>query len=128
MVPNRERARPEVDPAGDVILICDEAGHIIEANSPAFALTGYGPEELLSRPLRDLAPGLGSSEAEPGVPRIPAAATLSVQTDLRRKDGSLRSCSLRMSRSCEGSTGRTVVRIRHRRRAAERLPEDERFH
>ena len=91
MVPNRERPRSDVDPAGDVILICDEAGHIVEANSPAFTLTGYGPEELLSRPLRDLTPGLAPSEAEACVPEIPAAATLNLETELRRKDGSLRS-------------------------------------
>lgn len=127
MVPNRERPRSDVDPAGDVILICDEAGHIVEANPPAFTLTGYGPEELLSRPLRDLTPDLGPSEAEACVPEIPAAATLNLETELRRKDGSLRSCSLRMSRSSEGSTRRTVVRIRHRRRASELLPCDERF-
>jgi len=127
MAPNRERTRSETDPTEDVILICDEAGQILEANSPALQLTGYGPEELLSRPLRDLTPGLSASEAKSCMPEIPEAAVLDIQTNLRRKDGSLRSCSLRMSRSSEGSCRRTVVRIRHRRRAAEVLPEDERF-
>src|SRR6185295_11401986 len=83
--------------------------------------------ELRSLPLRDLAPVLGTSEAKGCMPDLPAAAVLDVQTELRRKDGSLRACSLRLSRSSEGSGRRTVVRIRHRRRAAELLPEDECF-
>jgi PAS domain S-box-containing protein len=127
MVPNRERPRSDADPAGEVVLICDAAGHIVEASAPASTLTGYGPEELLSRLLSDLTPDLGDPDAGHCVPEIPAAAVLSVHTNLRRKDGSLRSCSLRMSRSSEGPTRRTVVRIRHRRRAAEVLPEDEGF-
>jgi len=51
------RLRQVLESAGDVILICDEGGRILIANSETERLFGYTREEIIDRPVELLLPG-----------------------------------------------------------------------
>ncbi len=113
--------------ADEGVIVCDDAGRIIEVNERACALTGYDAEELLARGFCVLATRLDPTGAGRCLETLQGDATLVVQTDLRRKDGTARPVSLRLSSSSTPGRRQAVVRLRHRGRAAEVLPQDESF-
>jgi PAS domain S-box-containing protein len=120
-------AAPGWGAADEGVIICDDAGRIIEVNERACALTGYDAEELLARGFSVLATRLDPTGAGRCLETVEGDATLVVQTDLRRKDGTARPVSLRLSSNRTPGRRQAVVRLRHRGRAAEVLPQDERF-
>jgi PAS domain S-box-containing protein len=118
---------PRWGAADEGVIVCDDAGRIIEVNERACALTGYDAEELLARGFCVLATRLDPFGAGRCLETLEGEATLVVQTDLRRKDGTARPVSLRVSSSLTPGRRQAVVRLRHRGRAAEVLPQDESF-
>jgi len=122
-----QNAGPRWGAADEGVIVCDDAGRIIEVNERACALTGYNAEELLARGFCVLATRLDPTGAGRCLETLEGDATLVVQTDLRRKDGTARPVSLRLSSSPASGRRQAVVRLRHRGRAAEVLPQDESF-
>jgi PAS domain S-box-containing protein len=114
-------------PSGEAVLTCDVVGRILEATPSACDLTGYTVDELRSLTLGDLGFTTVAVEATQMLARLRDESVLSVPTDLCRKDGRSRPVRLRVSRDPNPGAARTVVRLRHRRRAAELIDEDEDF-
>src|SRR5262245_29220237 len=116
------------EPSSEAIITCDAEGRIIEATPSACDLTGYTLDELRSLSLEDL--GFESSpgaDAAQWLGRLHDDSVLTLPMDLHRKDGRRRPVRLRVSRDPSPGSGRALVRMRHRRRAAELLDEDEGF-
>jgi len=114
-------------PLGEAVITCDVTGRIIEATPSACDLTGYTIEELRSLSLGDLGFTSVAVEATQMLARLRDDSVLSVPTDLCRKDGRSRPIRLRVSRDPSPGAVRAFVRMRHRRRAAELIEEDEEF-
>jgi PAS domain S-box-containing protein len=114
-------------PLGEAVITCDVSGRIIEATPSACDLTGYTVEELRSLSLGDLGFTSVAVEATQLLTRLRDDSVLSLPTDLCRKDGLSRPIRLRVSRDPNPGAVRTFVRMRHRRRAAELIEEDEDF-
>lgn len=114
-------------PPGEAVITCDVAGRIVEATPSACDLTGYSIDELRSLSLGDLGFTPVAVEATRMLARLRDDSVLTVPTDLCRKDGGSRPVRLRVSRDPDPGAVRTFVRMRHRRRAAELIDEDEDF-
>jgi PAS domain S-box-containing protein len=114
-------------PLGEAVITCDVTGRIIEATPSACDLTGYTIEELRSLSLGDLGFTSVALEATQLLTRLRDDSVLTVPTDLCRKDGRSRPVRLRVSRDPSPGAVRAFVRMRHRRRAAEIIDEDEDF-
>jgi len=114
-------------PSGEAVITCDLAGRILEATPSACDLTGYSVDELRSLTLGDLGFTPVAVEATQMLARMRDDSVLTVPTDLCRKDGRSRPVRLRVSRDPNPGAVRTFVRLRHRRRAAELIDEDEDF-
>ena len=88
---DRFRVLVETSPTG--ILICDENGHIVEANAQALHMLGYARAELLGEPVETLLPERlrGAHQGHrSGYVQVPHARPMGVGMELfaRRKDGS----------------------------------------
>src|SRR6185503_16837494 len=114
-------------PPGEAVITCDVTGRIVEATPSACDLTGYSIDELRSLTLCDLGFAPVAVEATQMLARMRDDSILTVPTDLCRKDGGSRPVRLRVSRDPNPGAVRTFVRMRHRRRAAEIIDEDEDF-
>ncbi|HJV25996.1 MAG TPA: diguanylate cyclase [Aromatoleum sp.] len=82
-----ERARRLVEYGGDILLLHDTEGRIVDVNHQATVQTGYTRDELLNLRIWDL-----DREARPGAgiwARLAAGGALTVEGNIRRKDGSL---------------------------------------
>jgi len=124
MLPHGSEREPARRQSGGGILICDLSGRILDADPPAAALTGYTPQELLSRSILELADTPGAGEARCWLERIQTGGTVAIRTGLRRKDGSVHSVDVRLSRARTAGDFRAIVELRGRRRASDRLPEE----
>ena len=89
---SEQRFRALVKYSSDTVMIIDDAGVIRYASEPAFGLCGYGPDELLGKPLHELVdPRDGSRIAQ-----LASNGVISLQADepiewnLRHRDGSVR--------------------------------------
>lgn len=123
---SRKTGNPDRPPT-EAVITCDDSGRIVEATPSACDLTGYSIDELRSLTLGDLGVAPVAVEATQIVTRLRDDSVLSVPTELWRKDGRSRPVRLRVSRDPSPGAGRTFVRVRHRRRAAEIIDEDEDF-
>ena len=82
-----ERARRLIEYGGDILLLHDTEGRIVDVNHQATVQTGYTRDELLNLRIWDL-----DREARPGAgiwARLAAGGALTVEGNIRRKDGSL---------------------------------------
>src|SRR5215831_18949648 len=112
---------------GEAMITCDLSGRIVEATPSACDLTGYSVDELRALSLGDLGFVTVAEDATQMLSRLREDSVLTMPTDLCRKDGVRRPVRLRVSRDPRPGTVRAFVRLRHRRRAAELLDEDEGF-
>ncbi len=85
--------RPPVELAGDLVMIVDLQGRVLDADGGASRLLGYSREELLQMSLPDfspLPPGVDEGEAQRElVARIREGQALSYEASTRRRDDSL---------------------------------------
>lgn len=121
MSATREELGRTLAASADSLLLCDSDGRIVDANDPACALTGYDRQDLLSRHIEDLTGTQGL------ISGLRENATLDLEAGLRRKDGSTTRLQFRLRSVRVGDHAHSVVRVTHRRRAADRLPEEPEF-
>lgn len=86
------RFRAVAETAGDAIVSADSAGRIVYLNGAARAAFGYGPQELLGRPLTVLMPEEYRARHEQGLRRyvagrVPAIIGRTLELEAQRKDG-----------------------------------------
>jgi len=81
--------------SSDPIVLIDDQGRALEANSAFLSLFGFSSPELLDHPVSDLvAPPDLLGESQELVRRVVAGETVSLETSRRRKDGTLLDVSI----------------------------------
>lgn len=115
-----ERARRLVEYGGDILLLHDTEGRIVDVNHQATVQTGYTRDELLNLRIWDL-----DRDARPGAgiwTRLASGGALTVEGNILRKDGSLFPVEVKLG-AWEDGRGKQIVAwlrdITERRQAEE---------
>lgn len=115
-----ERARRLVEYGGDMLLLHDTEGRIVDVNHQATVQTGYTRDELLNLRIWDL-----DREARPGAgiwARLATGGAITVEGNIRRKDDTLFPVEVKLG-AWEDRSGKRIVAwlrdISERRRAEE---------
>jgi diguanylate cyclase (GGDEF)-like protein/PAS domain S-box-containing protein len=115
-----ERARRLVEYGGDMLLLHDTEGRIVDVNHQTTVQTGYTRDELLNLRIWDL-----DREARPGAgiwARLATGGAITVEGNIRRKDGTLFPVEVRLGAWESGAEKQIVAWLRditERRRAEE---------
>jgi len=84
---SEERFRTVFDQATDMVVVLDEAGHLLEANHESARFTGYSHEELLQMRVYDISPNAAEEDDASIWRSLGENETKTLQRSLLRKDG-----------------------------------------
>jgi PAS domain S-box-containing protein len=122
-----ERYRTLVDQASDGIVVVEMGGPIVDANRKASELSGYTKEELLRLSPEDLFDQTSLSERPLQWAEIKEGKTFLSERTVRRKDGSLLSTELSVTRLACGQIQVIARDLTARKEAEHRLRDSRRF-
>ncbi|MDP9175568.1 MAG: PAS domain S-box protein [Planctomycetota bacterium] len=88
LLESEERFRILVDQASDALIINDMEGNIVDVNRKACETLGYSRRELLGMSLQGIKPAFDLTTAKKGWATLSPGSALTVQSSLRRKNGS----------------------------------------
>jgi len=125
---SEERFRRLVDHAADAFFLIAPGGRIVDVNLRACNDLSYPREKLTSLLVRDVAPDLKEEDLARMCRQLGAGTPVTLETSLRRKDGSLFSVEARVGLIDIGGLQHMIALVRditERKRAEEALRQSE---
>ncbi len=107
------------------LFVSDPAGRHLEVNGAACALTGYSREQLVSMSLAELIGGGDAAQLAERLLGLIALGAGSNEIQVRRRDGSLRSCLFHATTVGHGRVLGLLLDITDRKEAEQKLRESE---